>query len=72
MNTMFIMTGAAGYLGGNVARQLSERGERIRALVMPEDPAAKQLPPDIEQVCGDLLDNAALTKLFSASRSPAL
>lgn len=65
MNTMYIITGAAGYLGSNVARQLSERGERIRALVMPGDPAARQLPRDIEQVYGDLLDDAALTKLFS-------
>lgn len=32
---LYLVTGAAGFLGGAVCRQLVARGERVRALVLP-------------------------------------
>ena len=38
-----LVTGATGRLGANVVAKLLERGEELRALVMPNDPLAKKL-----------------------------
>lgn len=65
MSTKYLVTGATGHLGSAVVRELLDSGRRdIRVLVMPDDKAAAQLPHGIEQVKGDLLDNAALAKFF--------
>lgn len=37
--TMYLVTGAAGFLGGTICRQLIQRGDKVRALVLPNDPA---------------------------------
>ena len=34
-NTMILVTGAAGFLGGTICRQLVERGDKVRAFVLP-------------------------------------
>ena len=39
-NTMILVTGAAGFLGGTICRQLVERGDKVRAFVLPNDPVA--------------------------------
>ncbi|MBX2954302.1 MAG: NAD-dependent epimerase/dehydratase family protein [Leadbetterella sp.] len=55
------LTGITGLLGSEVARQLLERGYRIRALV--RNPQKAQLQhPDIEYVQGDILDVTALAE----------
>lgn len=36
MDTLYLITGAAGYLGGEVCRQMVERGMNARALVLPK------------------------------------
>ena len=64
-NTLYLVTGAAGFLGGHVCRQLLERGDRVRAFVLPKDPAAKYLPKDVEIVEGDLCDRESLEPFFS-------
>ncbi len=64
-NTMYLVTGAAGFLGGTVCRQLLERGERVRAFVLPGDPARKYIPEEAEIVEGDLTDMASLERFFS-------
>ncbi|MBQ8093452.1 MAG: NAD-dependent epimerase/dehydratase family protein [Clostridia bacterium] len=64
-NTKYLVTGAAGFLGGTVCRQLIERGESVRAFVLPGDPAMKYIPQEAEIVEGDLMDTASLEKLFS-------
>ena len=62
---IYIVTGAAGFLDGTVCRQLLERGENVRAFVLPGDPAAKFIPDSAEVVYGDLCDRESLEKLFT-------
>ncbi|MBQ9264940.1 MAG: NAD-dependent epimerase/dehydratase family protein [Clostridia bacterium] len=64
-NVKYLVTGAAGFLGGTICRQLIERGEDVRAFVLPGDPAMKYVPREAEIVEGDLTDMASLEKLFS-------
>lgn len=37
-NRKYLVTGAAGFLGGTICRQLIERGEAVRAFVLPGAP----------------------------------
>ena len=64
-NRIFLVTGAAGFLGSNICRQLTEKGERVRALVLENEPGQKYLPPEVEIVKGDLLDTASLDRFFN-------
>ena len=64
-NVKYLVTGAAGFLGGTICRQLIERGENVRAFVLPGDPAMKYVPKEAEIVEGDLTDMASLEKLFA-------
>ena len=41
-NTVYLVTGAAGFLGSNICRQLLERGERVRAFVLEGDKWLKE------------------------------
>ena len=63
-NKIYLVTGAAGNLGGNICRQLLEKGERVRGLVLPNDPTGKYLPKEVEVVYGDLLDVPSLEEFF--------
>lgn len=62
---MYLVTGAAGFLGGTICRQLIERGERVRAFVLPNDSAVKYVPKEAEIVKGDLCDLESLERFFS-------
>nr|MCR4630935.1 NAD-dependent epimerase/dehydratase family protein [Treponema sp.] len=62
--TIYLVTGAAGFLGGTICRQLIEQGEMVRAFVLPNDPAEKFIPGEAEIIRGDLTDMASLEKLF--------
>lgn len=66
-NKIYLVTGAAGNLGGNVCRQLLEKGERVRALVLPNDPTEKYLPKEVELFHGDLLDVPSLDAFFQTA-----
>ena len=61
---VYLVTGAAGFLGSNICRQLIARGERVRALVLNGDPTEKYVPRGVEIVHGDLLDTASLDRFF--------
>ena len=41
---LYLLTGAAGFLGSNICAQLLERGDHVRAFVLSGDPAAKFIP----------------------------
>jgi dihydroflavonol-4-reductase len=54
-----LVTGATGFIGWHVARELLESGFRVRALVRPES-RLREL--DAETVCGDLRDPESLAR----------
>lgn len=63
--TIYLVTGAAGFLGSHVCEELLERGERIRAFVLPGDKSAVYIPKEVEIVEGNLLDMSSLERFFS-------
>ncbi len=67
-NIKYLVTGAAGFLGGTICRQLIERGESVRAFVLPGDPAMKFVPQEAEIVEGDLTDMDSLERLFAVEK----
>ena len=64
-NTMYLVTGAAGFLGGTICRQLIARGERVRAFVLKNDPAMKFVPAQAEICEGDLTNMDSLDRFFA-------
>ena len=64
MEKIYLLTGAAGLLGNNVALSLLAKGERVRALVLENDPAAKNISPKVEIVIGDVMDISSLERFF--------
>ena len=69
---IFLVTGAAGFLGSNVCRQLVNMGEKVRAYVLPGDKSAQYLPENAEIVYGDLLDPDALESFFKTDENEEL
>ena len=67
MKTIYLVTGATGFLGGEVCRQLIRRGEKVRALVLYDDKAISYLPASVEIVRGNLCDKNTLEKFFTVS-----
>lgn len=63
--TVYLVTGAAGFLGSNVCSQLLERGEKVKAFVLPNDKAAKFVPSQVEICEGDLCNMDSLEQFFS-------
>jgi nucleoside-diphosphate-sugar epimerase len=55
-----LITGATGLLGGHLLRELQQRGEQIRALVLPVENADKLLAQGVEVVRGDVTDASTL------------
>ena len=57
-----MLTGATGFIGGEVARQLRARGDDVVALVRTPAKAQQLADAGVELVAGDLGDSAALDK----------
>ena len=55
-----LITGATGLLGGHLIKQLQDRGEHIRALVLPVENADKLTAQGVEVVRGDITDASTL------------
>lgn len=60
-----LVTGAAGFLGGTICRQLIDKGEDVRAFVLPNDPAMRFVPEEAEIAEGDLTDMDSLERFFT-------
>ena len=70
-NVVYLVTGAAGFLGSNICAQLLERGERVRAFVLEGDKAAQYLPKEVEIVYGNLCDKTSLKSFFTVDEGVA-
>lgn len=64
-NRIYLVTGAAGFLGSHIVRQLVEKNEKVRAFVLPNDESKKYLPKAVEMFEGDLCDIDSLDKFFT-------
>jgi dihydroflavonol-4-reductase len=65
--TVYLVTGAAGFLGINVCQALTKQSRKVRAFVLEGDPAAKRIPPEVEIITGNLLDPVSLDEFFNIS-----
>ena len=61
---LYLLTGAAGFLGSNICALLLDRGVHVRALVLNGDPAAKFIPDEVEQFEGNLCSKDDCLKFF--------
>ncbi|HLV27468.1 MAG TPA: NAD-dependent epimerase/dehydratase family protein [Gemmatimonadales bacterium] len=57
-----LVTGAAGFLGQNLVRQLLDDGHRVRGMVRSPANAREVLPDSVEVVRGDVVDAAAVAR----------
>jgi dihydroflavonol-4-reductase len=65
--TVYLLTGATGFLGTNTARALVDRGAKVYALVMENDRALQYVPKGVQIVYGNLLDTASLDSFCAAA-----
>ena len=61
----YLVTGATGFLGLAVVRELVSRGETVRALVLEGDPCAALLPRGVDTVIGDVCGDDSLEQFFA-------
>lgn len=64
-NTIYLLTDAAGNLGSNIGRVLVKQNKKVRGLVQPDSPLNLRLPREVQQITGDILEQASLDGLFS-------
>src|SRR5258708_38517268 len=55
-----LITGATGLLGGHLLQTLQQRGEQIRALILPVENADKLIAQGVEVARGDVTDASTL------------
>jgi len=63
-----LVTGASGFLGSHVARQLVARGEDVRVLMRPSSTNRAVADLSLEYVTGDLRDVASLDRALAGVR----
>ena len=56
-----LVTGATGFIGGNLVRELLKDGHEVRALCRPEADRSTLKDLDVEVAIGDLRDRGSLT-----------
>lgn len=62
---MWLVTGATGHIGNVLVRELLARGEKVRALILPNESREPLKGLDVEMVEGDVLD---LDSVFESLR----
>jgi dihydroflavonol-4-reductase len=65
---MWLITGATGHIGNVLVRKLVERGEKVRALILPNECRNSLRGLDIETVEGDVLNIDSLYKSMQGVR----
>jgi dihydroflavonol-4-reductase len=63
-----LVTGASGFLGSHVARQLVSRGEEIRVLMRPSSTNRAIADLSLEYVTGDLRDPASVARAMEGAK----
>ncbi len=62
---MNLVTGATGHIGNVLVRLLKERGENVRAMIMPGEDPTPLMGQDVEIIEADVLDYQSLLKAFN-------
>ncbi len=62
---LYLVTGAAGFLGSTVCRQLLENGYKVRGFALPGDKYAKHVPGGVELISGDVTKSETLDAFFN-------
>ncbi|CAI8005329.1 Putative dihydroflavonol 4-reductase [Geodia barretti] len=60
-----LVTGATGFVGGNLARELWERGYEVRALARPGSNSLTTIGTGIHRTEGDILDRESLSRAMA-------
>jgi dihydroflavonol-4-reductase len=66
---MILVTGASGFIGAAVARQLLQAGEQVRVLVRATSSRVNLADPKLDIAQGDLLDADSLTRAMAGVRT---
>ncbi|MGI6752161.1 MAG: NAD-dependent epimerase/dehydratase family protein [Anaerovoracaceae bacterium] len=61
MGKIYLVTGAAGHLGGVITQKLIKNGVSVRALVLPKE---KQIPEKADSFTGDIRDKESIRHCF--------
>ena len=70
MNELYLVTGAAGFLGNTLVRRLVELGKNVRILVLPDE---KNMPKgDVEVYYGDVCEPESLINFFNTPQGKEL
>lgn len=67
MNRLYIVTGAAGHLGGTLVRLLKKLGAPVRGLILPEERISSAQEDGLVCVRGDVRDKASMEPLFAGA-----
>lgn len=70
MSELFLITGAAGHLGGTIVKTLLERGKKVRVLVLPGE---KHIPEGVSEIFfGDVCDVESIEPAFMHNENESL
>ena len=65
----YLVTGATGFLGRAVVKELVRREAQVHALVLHNDPYIDFLPKEVHTVIGDVCDKSSLVDFFADADS---